>query len=166
MRAAATCRSGLYVSASWTRASRPGSLKAASQPFTTASGTPPRSLHCAGTVRLGSAWPRTSSGLGGALSAQPAIAAARTAVSKARYTRVISVQLQDKVVDVRAHAQNHLADDVDLMEALGIDRRVARRARCHEQILVLVRDVELDREAPGWLRQHPDHRERSAGRQL
>ena len=50
-------------------------------------------------------------------------------------------------MSVRADAQDDLAHDVDRLDVLGVDRRVARGAGREEQLLVLVGDVELDREA-------------------
>ena len=51
-------------------------------------------------------------------------------------------------------------------QALRVDRRAARRAGGEEQLASLLRDVELDGEAVGRLREHAGHRHRAARGQL
>ena len=57
------------------------------------------------------------------------------------------VVLDDDVVEVRRHPQQHLADDVHQREMLGVDGRRAARAGGEEQPGVVLADEELDREA-------------------
>ena len=83
----------------------------------------------------------------GAISARSRRAQRRrrpTGSSEARASA--SVQLEDQVVQVRADAQDHLADDVHRVQVVGVDRGVARGAGGEEQLLVALGDVELDRE--------------------
>jgi len=71
---------------------------------------------------------RTCAGSGGGRRAQPANAAMTTRPESAR-RKSISVQFEDQVVRVGADPQDHLADDVDGGEVLGVDGRAAGGAR-------------------------------------
>src|SRR5262249_23320293 len=81
---------------------------------------------------------------GASRSASPAI---RVNAWRGVVCRRMSVQLEDQPVEVRADAQNHLADDVDVVAVLRVDRAVPDRPRREEYASVRGRDVEPEREA-------------------
>src|SRR5262245_44819479 len=124
------------ASASATSARSRSSLKATSQLFSTAPAAPP-AAQAGGSFALASPVSRSSARSGGDFNAQPARPRAR---SVATTRRMASVQLRNQVVDVRADAQDHLAEDVDRRQVLGIDGGVARGAGRHEDVLVALRD--------------------------
>src|SRR5215831_3480137 len=99
------------------------------------------------------------------LSAKPASAITRR-MPTLWCVRITSMQFQDEVVHVRPDADDDLAQNVQELRVLGVDRRVARRTRGEEKVLVLVRDVELDREALRRRREHAAHRYGSARKNL
>src|SRR5262245_2676253 len=154
-------RSALLAIASRTSASSCASRKLASHPSATAPAAAPCAVHLSGSVTFGIASLRTSADSGGGRSAQPAAVAIRTRAGSARCT-VASVQLEDQVIRVGPDPDDHLADDVDGGESLGVDRRAARGARREERLAVLLREVELHYEAPGRLGEDGLHRQRAA----
>src|SRR6266850_1545197 len=88
-----------------------------------------------GTLKFGRACCTASSREGGDFSAQPA-SARPTSARSGRRARIRSVQLEDQVVQVRADADDHLADDVHRVQVVGVDRGVAGRAGGEEQLPV------------------------------
>src|SRR5579862_5865277 len=139
-------RSELYASASFTSASSRGSLSVASQLSATPPGAPGEAQF-AGGVAFGTASFNTSSRCGGSWSAQALKANAATAKAQRLGARIVSVQLEDQVVRVRTHADDHLAQDVQERRVLGVYGRIAGGAAREEELLVAIGDVELHREA-------------------
>src|SRR5687767_7479903 len=95
---------------------------------------------------FGSALTAISSRAGSGASAHPC---APTITSKAR-TRLplrMSVQFQDQPVQIRAHPQDDLADDVNVMSVLRVDRTVAEGAGCQEHFAVALSNVQPHGEA-------------------
>src|SRR5689334_15102973 len=127
--------------ASATSAGSCGSPSAATQLSCTASAGA-ASTQCAGSFMFGRfSW--ASASRSGAVFSEQAetssanASAAHSGRSVARkeeepFTRM-SVQLQDQVIELRADAQNHLAQDMDRLEVLGVHRAVARGARREER---------------------------------
>src|SRR5690349_17394337 len=58
---------------------------------------------------------------------------------------LMSVQLQDQVVDLGADAQNHLAKNLDGCEVIGVDRTVSHRAGWKEHPGLIGIDRKLHR---------------------
>ena len=57
--------------------------------------------------------------------------------------------LDDDVVEIRLHAHQHLADDVDQREMFGVDRRGAARAGSEEQRVSFSPTTSLTGNRPG-----------------
>src|SRR5262249_14416313 len=110
-----------------TRASRRGSLKDASQLSVTEAEKDPGPIHLGGGAKLGIACFAISSRGGRSLSAQPASASATRKASRRRIG-IASMQFRNQVVQIRAYAQDDLADDVQERGVLGVDRGVASGA--------------------------------------
>src|SRR5436190_3272990 len=163
-------RSAFCTSASCTSASSAGSRKVCNRSPGISPAPRPGACHAAGGLPGGpSASSVSVAWSGGSRSAQ-ADSASMPATSTMRddfrlSDRMGLVQLQDQVVGVGAHADDHLADDVDRAEVLGVDRALADRARGEEEFFVGVVDAELHGEAAG--RQlHRRVRKEAAHRQL
>src|SRR3954469_16354581 len=128
-RAAATLRSVLYSMASATSFSSSGSWKRPSQPSPTGPASVGAPVHLSGSFVWGSdSWNKSAAG-GGSRTTQPATIAAIAPAARPRTALPMSVQLRDQVIDLGADAHDHLAEDVDHLEALGVDRRIPLRAR-------------------------------------
>src|SRR5689334_11132454 len=150
--------------ASLTSSLSDGSLSDASQLSATGATAPPPT-HCEGGATFGMAWLTVSSRGGRLLSAQPASASAATTTNLG-WARIGSVQLEYQIIHVRTDAKDDLADDVQELRVLRVDRSVARRAGGEEQFHVLVGDVELDSEALWRSCHHAGHRYRTPSLQL
>src|SRR6478735_8427535 len=154
-RVAVTRKSGLLAIASTTSASSCGSPKVASQlswmaPAGAAAGA---AFHLLSSVRVLTtpACARISSGVGGSLVIQPA-----SNTTPAREPRMIlgdcmsaSVEFQDQPIELGADADDDLADDVDHVRLLGVDRPGAVRAGREEDFLVLTIGQQPHRQAVG-----------------
>ncbi len=57
------------------------------------------------------------------------------------------MQLEDEVVEIRAHPDDDLANELDLVEVLGINRAVSDRACRKEEILVALGNTQPHSEA-------------------
>src|SRR4051812_9345668 len=108
-----------------------GSPKLSSQSAATTGPPLAPPVHDAGTFALRSAWRAISSRSGGALSAHaPSARSAEIVAACSSVARRIGalMQFQDERVELRAHPQEDLADDVQELERFGIDRADAYRA--------------------------------------
>src|SRR5688500_9918727 len=76
------------------------------------------------------------------------------------------VMLDDDPVEIRRHAQQHLADDVHWMEMTRIDRPRAAGTSGEEHVLVALIEQELHREPSFRLRRRACLRQRAGQRQL
>ena len=76
------------------------------------------------------------------------------------------MQLENEVVGVRTHAQDHHAQDVNRLGMLAIDGGMACRTCGQEDAFISGLDVQLDREAVGKLRRGTSLRQHAGSRQL
>src|SRR3954462_6103153 len=75
----------------------------------------------------------------------------RAAASESRSMPDVDTVLDDDVVEIRRHPQQHLPDDVNQCEVFRVDRGRAARASRQEDILVAFVNHHLHREA-AWQR--------------
>src|SRR3954447_15627739 len=137
-RAAARRRSAFCSSASVTRARRAESPRVASHPFTTGVVSTGAAFHPGGSFAAGSASAVTWLLDGGCFKEHPTSAPAADTRRMAgrnragRRTAAMLVQLEDEVVELRADSDDHLANEVDGNQVLGVDGALAARA-CRQE---------------------------------
>src|SRR4051812_45961596 len=99
-------------------------------------------IHFCGTCRFGNVCTAMSVAEGSGFSTQPESASATT--SDRNIDRAdMSVQLEDQIVDVRPDSQDHLANDVNVMSVVRVDRTMPGRAGGQEQATVDIGDAKL-----------------------
>src|SRR5436190_9598900 len=78
--------------------------------------------------------------------------------------RRVSMQFEDQPVYLGTDADDHFAEDVDHVSAVGVNRPGAVRTRRQEKVLVLGVRQQPDREAIGRDGGHATHRDDIANR--